>query len=70
MLAPKGTPQEVIKRLNAAINEALEQPDVRQRFAASSVEVIGGTPKEFGAYISAEIKRWGEVARAAHIRIE
>ena len=70
MLAPKGTPQEVIKRLNAAINEALKQPDVRQRFAASSVEVIGGTPKEFGAYISAEIKRWGEVARAAHIRIE
>ena len=70
MLAPKGTPQAVIKRLNAAINEALKQPDVRQRFAASSVEIIGGAPKEFGAYISAEIKRWGEVARAANIRIE
>jgi tripartite-type tricarboxylate transporter receptor subunit TctC len=70
MLAPKGTQPEVIKRLNAAINEALKQPDVRQRFAASSVEIIGGTPKEFGAYISAEIKRWGEVARAANIRIE
>jgi tripartite-type tricarboxylate transporter receptor subunit TctC len=70
MLAPKGTPPAVIKRLNAAINEALKQPDVRHRFAASSVEIIGGTPKEFGAYISAEIKRWGEVARAANIRIE
>jgi tripartite-type tricarboxylate transporter receptor subunit TctC len=70
MLAPKGTPQHVIKRLNAAINEALKQPDVRQRFAASSVETIGGTPAECGNYIKAEIKRWGEVARAANIRIE
>lgn len=70
MLAPKGTPREVIDRLNAAINEALRQPDARQRFAASSVEIVGGTPKEFGAYMAAEIKRWGEVARAANIRIE
>ncbi|MNC93990.1 Tripartite tricarboxylate transporter family receptor [compost metagenome] len=60
----------MIKRLNAAINEALKQPDVRQRFAASSVETIGSTPAECGSYIKAEIKRWGEVARAANIRIE
>ena len=70
MLAPKGTPQPVVKRLNAAINEALRQPEVRQRFAASSVEVIGGTPEACGAYIAVEIKRWGEVARAANIRVE
>jgi tripartite-type tricarboxylate transporter receptor subunit TctC len=70
MLAPTGTPREVINRLNAAINKALRDPDVGQRFAASSIEVIGGTPKEFGAYVAAEIKRWGEVARAANIRVE
>lgn len=70
MLAPKGTPRGVIERLNAAINKALQQPDVRERFAASSVETIGGTPKEFGGYIAREIKRWGEVARAANIRID
>src|SRR5262245_793728 len=70
MLAPRGTPRQVINRLNAAINEALKQPDVQERFAASSIEVIGGSPKEFGAYVAAEIKRWGEVARAASIRIE
>jgi tripartite-type tricarboxylate transporter receptor subunit TctC len=70
MLAPKGTPPAVIRRLNAAINEALRQPDVRERFAAASVEVVGGSPKDFGAYIVAEIKRWGEVARAANIHIE
>ena len=70
MLAPKGTPREVVNRLNAAINKALAEPDMGQRFAASSIEVVGGTSKEFGAYVAAEIKRWGEVARAANIRIE
>ena len=70
MLAPKGTPREVIERLNAAINTALRQPDVGQRFTASSIEIVGGTPREFGVYVAAEIKRWGEVARAANIRIE
>jgi len=70
MLAPKGTPREVINRLNGAINMALKQPDVHERFAASSVEIIGGTPKEFGSYIAIEIKRWGEVARAAKIHID
>ena len=70
MLAPRGTPQPVIRRLNTAINEALRQPDVRQRFAASSVEPVGGTPEACASYLAAEIKRWGEVARAAHIRIE
>lgn len=70
MLAPKGTPRDVINRLNAAISKALQQPDVRERFAASSVEIIGGTPQEFGNYVVSEIKRWGEVARAAKIRIE
>jgi len=70
MLAPRGTPRDVINRLNAAINKALQQPDVRERFAVSSVEIVGGTPQELGNYIASEIRRWGEVARAAKIRIE
>ncbi|OGA10396.1 MAG: hypothetical protein A2W68_05965 [Betaproteobacteria bacterium RIFCSPLOWO2_02_64_14] len=70
MLAPKGTPRGIINRLNAAINKALQQPDVRERFAASSVETVGGTPQEFGSYVASEIKRWGQVARAAGIRLE
>lgn len=70
MLAPKGTPRVVIERLNATINKALQQADVRERFAASSVEIVGGTPKECGRYIASEIKRWGEVARAANIHID
>jgi hypothetical protein len=70
MLAPKGTPDAVVQRLNAAINQALKDPELRGRFAASSIEVIGSTPEEFGRYVGAEIKRWGEVARAAKIQLD
>jgi tripartite-type tricarboxylate transporter receptor subunit TctC len=70
MLAPKGTPRAVVERLNAAINQALQDNDMRKRFAASAIEVVGSTPEEFGRYARAEIKRWGEVARAANIQLD
>jgi len=70
ILAPAGTPREVIERLHAAIIKALNQPDVSKRLAAEGAEVIGSTPEEFGAHIKAEIARVGSVVRAAGIRIE
>ena len=70
MLAPKGTPRAIIERLNSAINQALKDADVRKRFSSSAIEVIGGTPEEFGRYVRAEIKRWGDVARAANIQLD
>jgi len=70
ILAPAGTPREVIERLHAAIVKALKQPDVSKRLAAEGAEVIGSTPEEFGAHIKAEIARVGAVVRAAGIRIE
>jgi tripartite-type tricarboxylate transporter receptor subunit TctC len=70
ILAPAGTPREVIERLHAAIIKALEQPGVSKRLAAEGAEVIGSTPEEFGAHIKAEIARVGSVVRAAGIRIE
>ena len=70
IVAPKGTPKAVVARLNAEINRALEQPDLRERFAALSVEIVGGQPEAFARYINAELKRWGEVVRAANIKVE
>jgi len=70
ILAPAGTPREVIDRLHAAIVRALKQPDVAKRLAAEGAELIGSTPEEFAAHIKAEIARVGQVVRAAGIRIE
>lgn len=70
LVAPRGTPKPVVARLNAEINRALGQPDLRERFAAMSVEIVGGEPEAFARYMRAELKRWGEVAKAANIRVE
>lgn len=70
IVAPKGTPKAVVARLNAEINRALGQPDLRERFAAMSVEIVGGPPEAFARYINSELKRWGEVVRAANIKVE
>jgi tripartite-type tricarboxylate transporter receptor subunit TctC len=70
IVAPKRTPKSIVAKLNAELNRALEQPDLRERFAAMSVEVVGGTPEVFGLCIDSELKRWGEVVRAANIKIE
>src|SRR5687768_14388460 len=70
IVAPKGTPKAVVAKLNAEINRALEQPDLRERFAAMSVEIAAGQPEAFARYIGSELKRWGEVVRAANIKVE
>jgi tripartite-type tricarboxylate transporter receptor subunit TctC len=70
IVAPKGTSKAIVAKLNAEINRALELPDLRQRFTAMSVEIVGGPPQIFARYIGSELKRWGEVVRAANIKIE
>jgi tripartite-type tricarboxylate transporter receptor subunit TctC len=67
ILAPPGTPQPVVQKLNAEFRKALEQPDVREKLAIQGVEPEGGTAQEFSAYIAAEVKKWGEVAKAAKV---
>lgn len=70
ILAPKGTPKSIVAKLNAEVNRALEQPDLRERFAAMSVEVVGRPPQVFARHIESELTRWREVVRAAKIKVE
>lgn len=70
IVAPRRTPKPIIARLNAEVNRALGEADLRERFAALGVETLGGSPEAFARYMNAELKRWGEVAKAANIRIE
>ena len=70
ILAPAGTPREVIDKLHGGIVRALKQPEVAKRLAAEGAEVIGSTPDEFGAHIKAEVARVASVVRAAGIRVE
>lgn len=70
VLAPAGTPREVVARLNAEINRALREPDVAAKLAGAGLEAAGGTPDGFREFIQAEIARWAEVARDARTEPE
>ena len=65
-----GTPKEVIAKLNAAINKALQSSAVTQRYASDNAVAEIGTPEQFAAFIAKEQARWREVVRKADIRIE
>lgn len=68
--APAGTPRPVIDRLNAAIREISELPDVRAALSANGSEVATGTPEAFGIFQAAEIERWAGIVKAAGIEPE
>jgi tripartite-type tricarboxylate transporter receptor subunit TctC len=70
ILAPAGTPPEVVRRLNAEINRVLQMPDVRERLIALGTEPTGGTPEQFTQVIRADTARWAKVVSDAGIRIE
>jgi tripartite-type tricarboxylate transporter receptor subunit TctC len=70
IVAPAGTPKEIVGKLNVAMNAALKQDDVRQRLMGAGVEIQGGTPAEFGEVIKAEVEKWGRIVKAAGIQPE
>ncbi|CAM3565008.1 tripartite tricarboxylate transporter substrate binding protein [Bordetella sputigena] len=66
-MAPKGTPPEIVGRLNAEINKALTSPDARKVLAGMGVTTRPGTPEDFGKYLDAEAAKWSTVIKSAGI---
>lgn len=66
MLAPKGTPREIVLRLNAEANRVLEMPDVRERMAPGGLgDIKGGTPEQFEQFLRSEIAMWAKVVKSS-----
>ena len=70
IVAPKGTPAPVVRKLNAAYNKALALPDMQEKIAGPGNVVGGGSPEEFGNFIAAETKRWSALVKAKGIKLE
>ena len=70
LLAPAGTPREIIDKLNAEVNAALQNAEVKGRLATQGADALGGTPEEFSAFIKAEIAKYAKVIRDSGVRIE
>jgi len=68
MLAPSGTPRDIVDKLARAANEAVKSPEVLTLLAAQGVDPLGGTPDEFARFIDVELKKWAGVVKDAGIK--
>ena len=69
LVAPAGTPSEIIAKLSSGLSQAVQAPEVRQRFEERGYEPIVATPAQFGALIRSDIERYAAVIKRAGIRV-
>jgi tripartite-type tricarboxylate transporter receptor subunit TctC len=70
VVAPAGTPAAIVARLNAAINEAVAQPEMRTQLARLGATPATGTPEEFAAFFAAEARKWETVVKTAGVSLD
>jgi tripartite-type tricarboxylate transporter receptor subunit TctC len=70
VLVPAGTPKDIIALLNREIVNSIAQPDMKERLTTLGFEPVGSTPEQFAKQIKLEIETWGNVIRAAKIRLD
>ena len=70
LIAPAGTPREIVAMLNAAVQKVLQRADVKEKFAGVGAVTTGGTPEEFAAYIAADLARWTKVVKDANVKVD
>jgi tripartite-type tricarboxylate transporter receptor subunit TctC len=70
VLAPDGTPREIVVKLNAEIVRALGAPEVKALLDKANIETIGSTPEELAKFMKSEAAKWGRVVKAANVQID
>jgi tripartite-type tricarboxylate transporter receptor subunit TctC len=70
LIAPAGTPKEVIATLHHAAVTAFADPELRKAMLELGVDLVGNTPEEFRAYLKAEIPKWAEIIKMSGAKIE
>jgi tripartite-type tricarboxylate transporter receptor subunit TctC len=70
IMAPKGTPQAVVDKLNAEIRKAINTPAVKETWAKQGAVPMNMTPAEFGAYLEKDIVKWANVVKTANIKVD
>jgi tripartite-type tricarboxylate transporter receptor subunit TctC len=70
VVAPPGTPKDIIETVNTAVNEALRQPELQEHLKKLSAEVFGGSVDKTSRYLAEEVERWRAVIKAANIEIQ
>jgi tripartite-type tricarboxylate transporter receptor subunit TctC len=68
--APSGTPKPIIDKLHVEMVRAMNTPELRDRFAAVGADTVANSPAQYGAFVEAELKKWGAVIKAAGVKAE
>jgi hypothetical protein len=70
IVAPPGTPKNITDKINADVSEALRQPELQDRLKKLSAETFGGSAEKSAQYMREEVERWGNVIKAADIKLQ
>lgn len=70
VLAPHGTPPEVVRKLHDDIVRVVRQPEARKALEAATIDIVANTPEEFAAYIKSEVAKWAQVVKASGAKVE
>ena len=69
LAAPPKTPAAIVAKINGAINEVFQSPDIKAHFATLNMQLVGGTPAQMAEFLKQETQRWGAVIRAANVTL-
>jgi tripartite-type tricarboxylate transporter receptor subunit TctC len=69
LMAPAGTPKPVVDRLNAEVQKALAQPDLKEAWAKQGAVPMNMTPDEFGKFLAQDIEKWAKVVKFANMKV-
>jgi tripartite-type tricarboxylate transporter receptor subunit TctC len=70
LVVPGATPRDTVNKINAAVNEALRSPELRERMSAIGMEPAPNTPEQFDQFIRSEIAKWSEVVKASGMKLD
>ena len=70
LMAPRGTPDDVIRKVSGEVDQILKKPEVRERLATLGAQPVGGTPEDLGKFIASETTKWEKVVKASGAKID
>jgi tripartite-type tricarboxylate transporter receptor subunit TctC len=70
LVVPAATPRAIVTKLNAEVNQALQSPTLKERYAQIEAEPVGGTPEQFAAFVKKETAKWAEVVKKSGAKLD